>query len=801
MKQEVKVVDRPQNFELDEADMEDVLKQRPNRKVVFVRFHLGVYNLVNPERKAKAHKRKFERKKRKLERKLDRGKELSTKKRKEILSDTLTWRDWLTDAVGEAPVVFDSTKAEKSKEQLAILLSKNGYFKNNIDYEVHYNRNKRRVKKLSFNVHAERPYRVDTINYLVNDKGISRRMDFLQNTSLLQPGMVFKVDDLDKERTRITEYLNNRGYYSFTKDYISFTADSTVGDRKVDVDMVIRRPQIAVSGEDSIMKVDHKRYFMGDIYFHVDYSPTDIDYEPTDTLLLNGVYFLHRGELDVKPEMLLYLLAFTKGDLYQKDKIDRTYRGLIQLPVFRSVTINMQEYADQDLNVLNTQFYLTKTKRNYISSQAGVTHRDGLFGLSGSLVFSNRNMFRGSETGRISITGAVEAQQPLTQTANDISSTDVTDNLRFNTFEIGPEVSLDFYRFFPFGMNAFRRSNEARATLTAAFNYQNRPDYERTLSQFRYSTSFWENRNKGSRVFIDWAEVSSINISRSEAFEELLFDLGNDFLLASYSDHFISSSRIGYQRNTQKPRFQKQYYFFRTTLEGAGNMLHAVYSASNQRVDDIGSYTIFGVRFAQYVKLETDFRYYRNKDERNAVASRIHVGVGRPGKNLSVLPFEESYYGGGSNGIRAWRPRTLGPGSSRDSTSAVTFNNIGEILIEGSVEYRFEVTQTLEGALFVDAGNIWLIDEDPDRPGSGFDANFIEEMAVGAGLGLRFDFDFFLVRFDTGIQLKDPSKISGERWWWQPKDEYTNYINDLNGNADYRFIPNLNFNLGIGYPF
>lgn len=801
MKQEVVVADRQHNFDLSEDEMSSVLKQRPNRKVGFFRFHLGVYNLVNPERQKLAHSRKLERKQKKLGRKINKSKALTTKERKAILSDTLTWRDWLTDAVGEAPVVFDSTRAEKSRTQLSILLSKNGYFQNEVNYSVKYNRSFRRAKKLTFTVIPKSPYVIDSVHFLVNDHGVKRRVDFLEATSEVKQGMNFKVDELDNERERIAEYLNNRGYYSFTKDYITFKADSTIGDRKVDVDMVIRRPQIAVAGTDSIVKIDHKRYFMGDIYFHLDYNATDINYEPTDTLEFSGIYILYQGELAVKPELLQYMLAFAKGDLYQKDKIDKTYRGLVQLPVFRSVTIDLQEETIDGLNVLKAQIYLARTKRQYVSSQAGITHRDGLFGLSGSFSFSNRNLFRGSETGQIKIAGAFEAQQSLTQTSNDASSIDVTDNLRFNTFEIGPELSLDFYRFFPFGMSKFRRSNEARATLTAAFNYQNRPDFERTLTQFRYSTSFWENQSRGSRVFIDWAEISSINISRSEAFEELLFDLSNDFLLASYSDHFISSSRIGYQRNTQKPQFQRQFYFFKTSIEGAGNALHGLYSLGNKKVDELGSYTVFGVRFAQFVKFETDFRYYRHKDESNSAAFRMHAGIGRPGKNLSVLPFEESYYGGGSNGIRSWRPRTLGPGTFRDSSAAVTFNNIGEVILEFSAEYRFELTQTLEGAFFADIGNIWMLNEDPDRPGSGFDKDFIQAMAVGAGVGLRFDFDFFLVRLDTGLQLKDPSKISGERWWWQGKDEYTSYVNDLSGTDDYRFVPNLNFNLGIGYPF
>ncbi len=442
-------------------------------------------------------------------------------------------------------------------------------------------------------------------------------------------------------------------------------------------------------------------------------------------------------------------------------------------------------------------------KRQSLGAETGVTHRDGLFGLSGSLNFGNKNIFRGAETAQFSISGAVEAQQPLTLTQDEeITGADVADNIRFNTFEIGPEVRLNFPRFFPLRMNMFRRSNSPNTTLSAAFNYQDRPDYERQLYQFRYGITFTENVDKGSRIFWDIWELSTIKITKSEAFDELLNSLNDQFLRTSYQNHLISSGRISWQLNKQRTPLQKRYFYNQVTLEGAGNLPRLGFELSSRQADEANSYEIAGIRFAQYVKLENDFRYYRRLDERNNVAVRFHLGVGRPGANLPVLPFEKSFFGGGSNGIRAWEPRTLGPGSYRDTTALVTFNNIGEVLIETSVEYRFDLTETLEGALFMDIGNIWLLEEEENRPGSGLEAEtFLSELAWGGGLGLRFDFDFFLMRFDLGFQLKDPAKIPGERWFFEPKDEYAEFANRLRPDQPYNYFPQMNFNLGIGYPF
>jgi outer membrane protein assembly factor BamA len=246
---------------------------------------------------------------------------------------------------------------------------------------------------------------------------------------------------------------------------------------------------------------------------------------------------------------------------------------------------------------------------------------------------------------------------------------------------------------------------------------------------------------------------------------------------------------------------QRNTFFSRVTLEWAGHpLLVPLTTFSTTATDTAGNpfETVGGIRYAEFVKVDSDLRWRHTIHERSSLAFRVAGGVGIPYGNLGVLPFESSFFVGGANGLRAWRARSLGPGSY--SAPLLTFDRIGEVRIEGNAEYRFRLIGFLEGAFFADVGNIWLRNEDPQKPGSGFSERFLGELAVGTGLGARFNFDFFIVRFDLGLQTKDPSLPPGERWLFQPKDRHQADLTALNG-TPYTYKPQFNFNIGIGYPF
>lgn len=805
-----------EKFALDKDRLDNIIKQEPNRKIIWVKFNLGMYNLINPIKREEKHQKKIEKHERKIEKQENKIESLETEnakekkilrnknKLKELKNDNpRTWRDWLSYTVGEEPVVFDSLLMEKSARQLEIFLHKNGYFQGKVETEVkEFKKGKRVIAQ--YHITPNTKYTIRKLAYQVNDPGIKRRIDFIESQSSVKSGDRFDIDALDDERDRITNYLNNRGFYSFTKDYIDFDADSTLGSHQVDMTMKIKSINVeSLLFPDSLIEYPHKKYFIGDIFIHTSYNPADIDYHPTDSLDAERATILYDSLLKVKSSLILHSLFFNKGELYQKDRVSHTYRNFAKLDVFRSVNIQFSPNESDGQNRLDCHILLSPAKNQSIYLESTGTHRNGNLGVSANTVYRHKNIFRGAEALEIKLTTGFEAQRVLSsETEETTVESEVKENIRFNTFEIGPEFSLFLHRLYPIRIEKLSPNAEPITTLTGTFNYQSRPDYVRYLTKFKYGYNWIENKKKGSRLYWDLWELSIIDIDKEQAFIDRLEELNNTYLSRSYENHLISSGRLAWLRNSQISKNQSKYFYNKVSLESAGSLLRLAHNLSSASTNEDGGYEILGIQYAHFLKLENDFRIYRVVDEKNTFAMRLKGGIGRPMSNLGVLPFEESFFVGGANSIRAWKSRTLGPGSYRDpNTSALTFNSIGEILIETNMEYRFGFTDMVKGAFFIDVGNIWLTPSSAEDEQSAFSKDFLSELAVGAGLGIRLDFDFFLFRLDFGLQLKDPSMDKGERWMWQDKDAYYDYLLTLDNPLPERVAPGWNFNLGIGYPF
>jgi outer membrane protein assembly factor BamA len=292
-------------------------------------------------------------------------------------------------------------------------------------------------------------------------------------------------------------------------------------------------------------------------------------------------------------------------------------------------------------------------------------------------------------------------------------------------------------------------------------------------------------------------------VNLSDAFQNKIDLLNDKLLAASFQKHIISSTRYRFVYNDPHSKNKSQTsLYYDANIESAGNTLNAFYKLTNKSKDaTTNSYKIVGIQFAQYVKTQHDLRVYTKINDKSNFILRFLGGIGVPMENSSAaLPFEKSFFAGGTDKTRAWKARSLGPGSYRDS--ALNFDKIGEILLEGNVEYRFDLLGFLDGALFVDAGNIWLMNEDSLRPGSKFEANkFLSQIAIGAGFGIRLDLDYFLIRLDIAYPLKNPSLRDGERWFFQPKDEYNSYVNTIQNKVQLPSLYSPQINIGIGYPF
>jgi len=800
------MVNEPEDFPVSSDELLALSRIQPNRRILWTRVNLRIHTWLVP-------KKALERSKLRTEARCPEKNKKRMAKKKPAKECQSLW-SWLAYTVGEPPSLLDSAKVMKAEEQMEIYLQKKGYFTSSVttsmqcsDSTTWFWRDRQKCR-VYYEVKPGEPYRYRNIEYVFEDTDLARRTEDLMRESLIKQGDRFDSQVLDAERERITTFFNNSGYFEFIKDYIIYEADSAVGNRSVDVKLKVLNPRQSVpEAPGEFIKVAHKKYFIGNVFVHTDYNPLRPGDLSGSAVPFKSISVIDGDELLVKHPLLNYTNTIKPGELYQKRKIDLTYKRFSQLGITRSVTVQLTPRNEQDstgLALIDAHILLNPAPKQALSIDPRVINRAGNMGVYTNLVYRHRNVLHGAENFEVRIVTGFEASQVLGQTtAVNISTGQIERNFRLNTFEIGPDISLSIPRIPFMGYDRFKRSSDPRTTFNAAVNYQIRPDYERTLFQLSTGIGFIENPDKVTRINIEIAEISLIKINKSQGFEDFIQRLNDVFLANSYQDHLISATRFAYTLNTQKLKFQRSYWYYRGSLEGAGNALRLAYEQSGQSRDAFDSYEIAGIRFAQYYKTDHDLRYYFNTNPRNGFVFRTFGGVGRGGKNLRVLPFEKSYFAGGANGIRAWQARTLGPGSFRDTLNVLTYNNIGDVKIEFNVEYRFKITQMFQAAFFADAGNIWLMRPDVNRPGADFNSSrFVSEIAVGAGFGIRLDFEFFLVRFDIGYPLKDPLKVPGERWLWQPKDEYDAFIQrTADDTAAFSGRARGVFNIGIGFPF
>lgn len=786
------------DFDIPKEELTSMIRQKANRKILWFRFNHSIYLMVNKD---------------KLEQDQLRTNSKCTKKnerralKKKTPKKCQTWRMFWAYTVGEPTVLLDSQKMVKSSDQMKIFLNKKGYFNASVRPEVIYNKSKSKCR-VEYRITTGDSYKLRKIDYNFTDPAMAASLPAIKESTTLDSLMRFDVDKLNAERERISAYFNNRGYYDFTKDYIVYDADSTVGNKQVDIIMKLEQMKTADPVyPDSLISIPHKKYFIGDVYVHTQYDPASLLDLEMDTLKYDGLKILYHENLKFSPNLISCTQTFQPGELYQRSRIDNAYKRYSQLGPMRATSVQLmpRPYADSNrVYILDAHVLLTPAKKQSFSFDPRVTHRDGNMGIYANFMYRHKNLFKGAESLDIRVIAGLEASQSLVSGIEGSAATDnITRSFKLNTFEVGPEITYRVPRLWPLSCDRIKKSSEPGASIGGALNVQTRPDYQRTLSQLKFSWGWIENPDKGRRVNLDWVEFSVIKIQKSTAFEEFIRKQNNEYLANSYRNHLIFASGISFTSNTQKVKFQRSYFYWKIGVSAAGNTLRAIMNQLGTAKDSLGSYEIAGIRYAQYVRAENDLRYYLNVNEKNSFVLRSYTGIGRSGANLAALPFEKSFFSGGANGIRAWQARTLGPGSSRDSLFVRSFNNIGDFKIEGNFEYRFKMTQLLNWALFMDVGNTWLLKKDNNKPGADFQFNrWFSELAVGGGIGLRLDFDFFLVRTDLGIQLKDPAKIKGERWLWQPKDEYLQFLNNVEpGTLKVPLRSSVVFNLGIGFPF
>ncbi|MEO6883111.1 MAG: BamA/TamA family outer membrane protein [Bacteroidia bacterium] len=761
------IVDK--HTKIERAQIESYIKQKPNRKILgIVRFHLGIYNLVNEDKanqKKIAHDKKIDaiNLKRAAE-----GKKLKSK-------DHLTFDEWLLK-IGEPPVIFDSTLMQKSAQQIHLFLNNKGYFDNTVRDSAVY---KGKQVTTYYLLQTKKPYYIRHVNYEFKDPQLQPIIYADSGNCLVNQGAIYDLDILEKERDRLTTLLNNDGYFDFTKNYIYYSVDTTIGNRMLDVTIDFSKYQQQVSGRsDSAIEIPHPRYRINNVFVRTDYDPQKADKITEDTLNINDCFIIYSGKLNYRPNLFLNAIFIKKGDLYQLRNATDTYRRLSEIKAFKFINIR---FVKQPGNLLDCYIEVAPVVKQAFTIETEGTNTSGDLGVSGSVIYQNKNLFKGAEVLQISFKGGIEAQKLVTTTG---PQTTVQNFLPFNTLEFGPQATLTVPRFLtPIKVNAYKNA-DPQTVFTSALNYQRRPDYTRYIANLTFGYTWKESIRKTHTL--NPLEISFVKVGLQPAFESSLLQTKDLLLINSYTNHMVTDSRYTFQYNDQDiNRKSHNFVFFIGNLESSGNILRAFDDFTNAVKNSEGSYQILNLPYSQYLRADVDFRYYRILTPHSKLVFRTVGGMGYALSNLDALPFEKAFYAGGSNDIRAWRARTLGPGAY--SATGETFDQVGDILMEGNMEYRFNIFRMLNAAAFMDAGNIWLRKPDPNRPGGEFNVNtFAGQIAIGAGLGLRVDFSFFIIRLDAAVPLKDPSYPINQRW------QFGNHPLALS---------KINLNFGIGYPF
>jgi outer membrane protein assembly factor BamA len=760
---------------IKKKDIQPYIKQKPNKRILGVRFHLGLYDISNIKKERWPH-------------------------------------SWLRN-IGEEPVIFDPYATTKSKEQIKGYLSSKGYFDSRVSETIETANKRTRVY---YNIDAQPAYTIRNLYYEISDTGLTKIVAFDSINCLIVRGRSYDADLLQSERSRLERAVRDMGYYGFSVDNISFRIDSTIGNRKVDIYYGIKKFLRFDSNNNPVL-VPNSQYQVRNIYIYADYFPKDVlaggeAYQKSlDTVNHKGYFFItNLKRPTINYDVITQALYIKPEATFNVSNTERSQAHLMSFKTYRLVNIR---YNDPDANIslsgevryLDCIIQLTPMSKQSFAVELEGTNSGGNLGGALNFLYQNKNLLHGAEQFNLKLKGAYEA----------FSQTDSSGTVLKTTRQFGVETSLRLPSFFlPFiKKERFVKKYNPTTAIQMAYNYQNLPVYTRTVANAAFGYT-WKAGDFQTHI-INPFQLSLVRIPFIDTSYYNRVIKKSSYLLNSYKDVLIAGGNYSFIFNNQKIKKARDNWFVRINFEAAGNLLQAFNKLTNGSVvtDTIKTTTtsfltgdpvviksyfnhfnIFKQPFAQFVRTDIDVRYNRIINDVSSIVYRGFIGVGVPYGNSLAMPFEKQYFEGGANGIRGWAVRSLGPGSYNPPPGSILNYQTGDIKIEANIEYRFRLFWVLEGALFVDAGNIWAIRNDNDRPGAQFKFNtFYKDIAVGSGFGMRFDFKFVLLRTDIGLKVRNPREIQNPDGSVEPKWLF-NQVNPINRN-------NLAFVLAIGYPF
>ena len=789
---------------IDNSELEAFIRQKPNRKIAkTVRFNLWLYNQVDQQKMLKKKEKRdlrfdrinakrLEKNARKNERRAAKGKPSKSPNLKN--KEKPTFRESIMEA-GEPPVILDTFLTKITKNQLQKFVFSKGYFDSKVRDSLVLDVKNKRAKTFYF-ISKSKPYFIQNIDYKIEDPLIEYFILNDTTSTLIKHNTIYDEDVFQKERERITESQLNNGYFYFAPEYVYYLADTNLAGQNVNLTIGIKMFSKSYSeSNDSLVYINHPRFYIENVYVIPevvpDFKGKSNEVYMKDTLEYNGLKILHNNKFKLRRKDLTRDISISPGQLYQQNFSEETYKGLSALRVFKSVYI---QYLKNPYHSDKLDCYIVcqPVVKQSITLETEGTNTSGNLGVAGSLVFQNKNAFRGAELVELKLKGSLTAQKQFNATQTTTNINDVQNT--FNTIQFGPELNIYFPKpLFPFTLFYYKKDAsekryfiQPKTVLNLSVNYQSRPEFNRTISNISYGFRFTNNKALFSYDVVPF-EVYSVKAKLFGNFQSDLLALDDYYLLNSFQDHITTLSKLSVTYNNQSLSKKRNLMYLKMSLSSSGNILRGLYSATNQPMDNQGRYLIQNVPFSQFVKLDVDYRFYFKIRKLGKLVYRLAGGYGKPLKNLTSLPYEQSFFGGGPNSNRAWRARTLGPGSySQPENVTARYDKIGNIQIESNIEYRFHIFKSFYGAWFADAGNIWLSYIDPNKPNGQFKFdNFYREIALGSGFGLRYDFSFFVIRLDGAMRIHDPQYAEGKRWVF--------------GTQTLKQSGILNF--GIGYPF
>ncbi|POY40410.1 hypothetical protein C3L50_07135 [Flavobacterium alvei] len=799
-------------------DITNQLYQKPNSTFLGYHLRLNLFNLAKPNPDS-AFQAKFTNNPKKYERM---SKWLSAKQ-----VDRLGQSFWyhglhnFLKETGEPPVIVDTARTQKSIARVKYYYFNKGFFDVKAAYKLDSLSEKK--AKIKYTITTGNPFLIDTVSTSIQTPVLDSLYQTKISNSFIKTGKLYNTEDFTNEKERISTHLRNNGVYNFQPNYVTFDLDTLNHNKKVNVNLIIK--DYSYQDKDTTRTEPFKMYKISDVNIYTDYSATNNSAVFADSTTYNNFNLYSHSKLKYKPKAITDAVFITKGSLFADFRTVLTTRYLNNLKIFNYPTILYEvDKRDTTAQSLIAKVYLSPRKKYSLQTTLDVTHSNIQdIGIAGSISETIRNVFNGAETLELSARGNIGSSKDL---ANPQSKF-------FNVSEYGIDAKLNFPRiWFPFatekiipksmipstlvsvglsnqknigldkqnvtGMLAYnwnpKKNNTARFDI---FNVQ----YVRNLNPENYYNVYESSYNELNNLAKTYNYTEHVDIDGNLLIEEGTDGFTDQVLTKAITvsdtdyetvssiderktrlteDDFILSTSYSFSKTTKSDLKDNTFYQFRTKIESAGSVLSLISNAANLPKNANGNYEIFNLEYSEYIKTEFDYIKYWDFSKEKVLAVRSFFGIAIPYGNSKNIPFSRSYFAGGSNDNRAWESYRLGPGS----TGATNDYNEANMKIALSAEFRFKILGSVKGAIFADAGNIWnVLDNITDKRATFDGIQDLKELALGTGFGLRYDLNFFVVRFDLGFKTFNPANEMGKRWFY-----------------DYDFAHSV-FNFGINYPF